>query len=268
MTNLPEDPLREPILPPSSESSGPSDSAQQQAAPSPYGENSRAFEPPAPSFSYPPPTSPEPPLFQSYAQPPVRRLQSRIPNFGHLLLSVAPYYCRLQHSDHRPGSGLTLSSLWLAAFAEICHRPRLQPLASEAILYLVTFGFSLFVFPMVWNESLFAGLQWRGTSGAFEIRVCSPQSALGCFGLAGLDQILLPGPANSPIEKMISSPGAAWLMFAFGVTMAPFFEEMFFRGFLLPALCTACDWIAEKMQPHASPSARRRTVIRSGRCPP
>ena len=36
-------------------------------------------------------------------------------------------------------------------------------LASEAILYLITFGLSLFVFPMVWNESLFAGLQWRGS---------------------------------------------------------------------------------------------------------
>jgi membrane protease YdiL (CAAX protease family) len=41
-------------------------------------------------------------------------------------------------------------------------------------------------------------------------------------------------------------------MFAFGVTIAPFFEEMFFRGFLLPALCTACDWISEKMK-HSLP---------------
>jgi membrane protease YdiL (CAAX protease family) len=30
--------------------------------------------------------------------------------------------------------------------------------------------------------------------------------------------------------------------------MAPFFEEMFFRGFLLPSLCTACDWIVEKTE--------------------
>ena len=35
---------------------------------------------------------------------------------------------------------------------------------------------------------------------------------------------------------------AAWLLFAFGVTVAPFFEELTFRGFLLPALCTAVDW--------------------------
>jgi membrane protease YdiL (CAAX protease family) len=36
------------------------------------------------------------------------------------------------------------------------------------------------------------------------------------------------------------------MMFAFGVTFAPFFEEIVFRGFLLPALCTSFDWIAEK----------------------
>jgi hypothetical protein len=41
-------------------------------------------------------------------------------------------------------------------------------------------------------------------------------------------------------------PGAAWLLFAFGVTVAPFFEEMAFRGFLLPALCTAYDWLGER----------------------
>ena len=83
--------------------------------------------------------------------------------------------------------------------------------------------------------------------GAFQVLAAACTASL-CFGLAILDQVLMPGPPNAPIEKMISSPGAAWLMFAFGVTIAPFFEEMFFRGFLLPALCTACDWIAEKMR--------------------
>jgi membrane protease YdiL (CAAX protease family) len=45
---------------------------------------------------------------------------------------------------------------------------------------------------------------------------------------------------------MFRSPGAAWLMFGFGVTFAPFFEEVVFRGFLLPALATAWDWAIEK----------------------
>jgi hypothetical protein len=244
MTNLPEDPLREPFSPPSSESPGPEDSAEQQAAaPLPFGENSRAFEPPAPSFSYPPSTSPDRPLFNSYSQP-VRRFV-RIPNFGHLLLlsllilvafSILIIALALASHFHLFGFRLSQKSATDLGFN----------LLSEAVLYLITFGFSLFVFPMVWNESLFAGLEWRGTVALSKFGPLAA-TALGCFGLAALDQILMPGPANSPIEKMISSPGAAWLMFAFGVTMAPFFEEMFFRGFLLPALCTLSDWSDESL---------------------
>ncbi|MFZ0340424.1 MAG: type II CAAX endopeptidase family protein [Terracidiphilus sp.] len=185
----------------------------------------------------------EPPLFHSYAQPPVRR-PMRIPNFGHLLLLMlllTVAFCilvialALVSHFHLLGVQISAKSATDVNFN----------LASEAILYLITFSLSLFVFPMVWNESLFAGLEWRGSVVRSKFWPLA-WTATTCFGLALLDQVLMPGPANAPIEKMISTPGAAWLMFAFGVTMAPFFEEMFFRGFLLPALCTACDWSAEK----------------------
>jgi len=224
MTELPEDDAREPVILPGSESAG-------------FGAS--------PAYSYVPPISPDPPLFNSYTQPPVRRFQ-RIPNFGHLLLlsllmivafSILVIALGLASHFHLYGFRLSPKSATDLGFN----------LLSEVVLYLVTFGLSLFVFPMVWNESLFAGLQWNGRVALSKFGLLAAM-ALGCFGLALLDQVLMPGPANSPIEKMISSPGAAWMMFAFGVTMAPFFEEMFFRGFLLPALCTACDWISEKMR--------------------
>ena len=63
----------------------------------------------------------------------------------------------------------------------------------------------------------------------------------------------MPGPENAPIDKIFRAPGAAWLLFGFGVTVAPFFEELVFRGFLLPSLCTACDWISERMTPGKLP---------------
>jgi hypothetical protein len=63
----------------------------------------------------------------------------------------------------------------------------------------------------------------------------------------------MPGPDNAPIDKMFRAPGAAWLLFAFGVTVAPFFEEIAFRGFLLPALCTAWDWSIEQSIPKPTP---------------
>lgn len=118
-------------------------------------------------------------------------------------------------------------------------------LGSEAVLYLITLALSIPLFPLLWNKSFFTGIHWRGET-ALQLGWRVPAIAAGCFVLAGLDQWLLPGPEHAPIEEIFRSPGAAWLMFAFGVTFAPIFEETVFRGFMLPALATAWDWAIEK----------------------
>ena len=69
--------------------------------------------------------------------------------------------------------------------------------------------------------------------------------ALFCFVVAIVNGMLMPGPTNAPIDQLFHAPGAAWVLFFFGITLAPFFEEMAFRGFLLPAFCTAYDWTIE-----------------------
>jgi len=47
---------------------------------------------------------------------------------------------------------------------------------------------------------------------------------------------LLPVPPEAPIDKMLQSASDAWLMSGFGVLIAPFVEEVLFRGLLFPAL--------------------------------
>jgi hypothetical protein len=47
---------------------------------------------------------------------------------------------------------------------------------------------------------------------------------------------LLPAPPELPIDKMLRTASDAWLMSVFGVFIAPFVEEVFFRGLLFPAL--------------------------------
>ena len=182
-------------------------------------------------------------LFQSWSQisiaPP-----KRIPHFGHLCLLGA-----------FAGIGFVCASL-LMLIALHFHFFGAKILADvgtnvhyilgfEAILYLVAFSLALGIFPLFWKKNFFAGVQWRGAT-ALQLGWWLPVTALGCFALAAVDQAVLPGPANAPIEDIFRSPGAAWLMFGFGVTFAPFFEEMAFRGFLLPALATAWDWAIEK----------------------
>ncbi|MGH9588780.1 MAG: lysostaphin resistance A-like protein [Terracidiphilus sp.] len=176
--------------------------------------------------------------------------QPRIPHFGHLvlfgLLCLFGAVC---------SGGLTALALHLHWFGvHTVNEAKLDihyTLGSEGILYLITFGACLLIFPLVWRVSFMEGLHWNGIAALQRYRVLL-SAALICFLLALLSEYVMPGPNNAPIDKMFRQPGAAWFLFAFGITFAPFFEEMIFRGFLLPAFCTACDWIAEKFQ-HRDP---------------
>lgn len=190
------------------------------------------------------PREPEPGLlFQAWSQPELKA-PVRIPNFGHLsvlallvflALLVSSLSIRIAFNFHLFGVS-TVSK----AITDIHYT-----LGSEVILYLITLGGCLLLFPRIWHKSFFAGLQWNGAT-AFRMRKWLFGAALVCFVIALLNGFLLPGPTNAPIDKIFRAPGAAWLLFAFGVTFAPFFEEIIFRGFLLPALCTACDWVHER----------------------
>jgi uncharacterized protein len=47
---------------------------------------------------------------------------------------------------------------------------------------------------------------------------------------------LLPIPKSLPIERYFRDTMGAWMMAAFGLTLAPLVEELFFRGFMYPVL--------------------------------
>jgi len=188
----------------------------------------------------------EPPaeLFDSFSQPKTAP-PVRIPHLGHLALLAAFLLAGF----------LCMTVLMLAGFflhlGGVTTQDQIKSnvyylLGGEAILYLVAFALSLPLFSMLWNKNFFAGVQWRGAT-ALELGWRLPLIAVGCMGLALLDETLLPGPSKAPIEDLFRTPGAAWLMFGFGVTLAPFFEEMIFRGFLLPAVASAWDWCMERV---------------------
>ena len=182
-------------------------------------------------------------LFQSFSQP-VAISSARIPHLGHLCLLLAfmlfGFVCMVV---------LMFTAMYFHLDG-VTNPDQIKTnvhylLGSEAVLYLVTLALSFPLFPLLWNKSFFAGIHWRGAT-ALQLGWRLPAIALGCFVLAAIDDKLLPGPEHAPIEEIFRSPGAAWLMFGFGVTLAPFFEEIVFRGFLLPALATAWDWAIEK----------------------
>ena len=54
----------------------------------------------------------------------------------------------------------------------------------------------------------------------------------------------LPSPPELPIDKMLRTSTDAWLMSIFGVFIAPFAEELLFRGLLFPALSRRAGAVA------------------------
>jgi membrane protease YdiL (CAAX protease family) len=53
--------------------------------------------------------------------------------------------------------------------------------------------------------------------------------------LQGLAHVL-PMPKELPIDRFFQTSAEAWALSFFGITLAPMFEELFFRGFLYPVL--------------------------------
>jgi uncharacterized protein len=186
----------------------------------------------------------ETPLFVSAMIPEAPR-PVRVPHFGHLMMLLL-----ILLFGFTAAIGLVVVAIHFRLYGVTSLQGTATEihytLGSELLIYVFTFIGCLIVFPLFWRRSFFAGLQWNGAT-ALRLRWRLVSAAFVCFLLALLNSVILPGPSHTPIEAIFREPGAAWLLFIFGVTFAPFFEEMFFRGFMLPALATACDWAAEKM---------------------
>jgi hypothetical protein len=190
------------------------------------------------------PTPAEPPLFESWLEPEFEPPPPRIPHFGHLALLAILISLGFLGSVLLARSALYFH-LWGITTVEKALNDIHYTIGSMAAVYLIAFGLALLIFPLIWHKGLFAGLQWN-VATALHLRWRLLGAAGVCFVLAMVDEVLLPGPTNAPIDKLFENGTAAWLLFAFGVTFAPFFEEAIFRGFLLPALCTAFDWSVER----------------------
>jgi membrane protease YdiL (CAAX protease family) len=181
-------------------------------------------------------------LFRQY-EVPERVVGARIPNLGHVGILALLALCGLFGASIAARAAMGMHLFGVKTLAEAANEIH-YTLGTEAIFYMLTFLGALLIFPLLWHKSFFDGVQWRGRT-ALALRGRLVSAAVICFLLALTNGMLIPGPENAPIDRIFRMPGAAWLLFAFGVTAAPFFEELAFRGFLLPALCTGFDWAAE-----------------------
>jgi uncharacterized protein len=218
--------------------------------PAPNGDEDQHIETAAPEGPHFDPVPVERPLFADYGYIAPRR-PPRIPNFGHVLV-----FLLILFGGYLGAAALVFAGMHFHVYGvstlkqaeeEIHYR-----LGSQAAWYLITLLACVTIFPLIWGKSFFNGVEWRAAAAArYRWRLFS--AALTCFVVAIADEILLPGPTNTPIDQTFRMPGAVWLLFGFGVTLAPLIEEIAYRGFLLPATCTAYDWATERITGSLAP---------------
>ena len=183
---------------------------------------------------------------------------SRVPHLGHatlfltfafLVLLLSQLLLLVPHAD---------GPVKVAAQAVL--QPKRQIL-TMAIAYVATVGFCFLAFPLFWRREFLAGVHWNGAKA---LRLAKRLVPLG-FALGLTVQAissLIPMPKSIPMDQYFRSRSDVWLVTAFGVTLAPLFEELCFRGFLLPAFTIAIDWLGPLLRDLARFSSAR---LRGGR---
>jgi membrane protease YdiL (CAAX protease family) len=114
---------------------------------------------------------------------------------------------------------------------DLANQPRVL-LPAQLAAYLMVIGVLWRLFAHHFRIGFFRALNWRWL-------LRWPLFLAGGVLLALAVQLgsnFLPTPPKLPIDEMMRNATDAWLMTAFGVLIAPFAEEVLFRGLLFPAL--------------------------------
>ncbi|WP_263366136.1 CPBP family intramembrane glutamic endopeptidase [Edaphobacter bradus] len=121
---------------------------------------------------------------------------------------------------------------------------------SEAFTYIATLLFSWAVFPLLWHRSFADGLRWDLPAALRNVLKLVPLGIVLSVTVQAISS-LLPVPKSIPMDDFFRSASDVWLVTAFGIFLAPMFEEVCFRGFFLPAFAIAYDWLSLPRSPAA-----------------
>jgi membrane protease YdiL (CAAX protease family) len=115
-------------------------------------------------------------------------------------------------------------------------------LAAQGIGYVIALGISFLLFPLLWDRPFLEGVHWESL---IAIRRWKWVVTIGlCISVvAQLSLHFVSTPQHTPEDAFLQNAHLIWFTAFFGVFLGPFMEELAFRGFLLPALATAYDWL-------------------------
>ncbi|MGH9430401.1 MAG: lysostaphin resistance A-like protein [Terriglobia bacterium] len=169
--------------------------------------------PPAfPSFELPPPKHPEPWRFLDLILFLV---------FAAFALFASDFLALAFYSLLKPWAG------WHASLQSVKSNPFFL-LGLQAVFYVLVFGFIYALVVFHYQLPFRAGIRWRSAGGR----------RTGLFLLAGiflafavqLIPSILPDKQNFPLLQIFTSPAADYAIAGFAIFIAPFMEELVFRG--------------------------------------
>ncbi len=171
----------------------------------------------------------------------------RIPHFGHALLFVS-----------FAGLVIVLTQTTLLGLTHWFHSAQALAISkqtkllvvSQAFAYISTLIVSWFYFPLVWKRSFTSGIRWHiATARSYAFKLIPLGLLLG-WAVQAISS-LIPVPKSIPMDDFFRTQSDVWFVTIFGTLIAPIFEEICFRGFLLPAFAIAYDWLCLPRTPEA-----------------
>jgi membrane protease YdiL (CAAX protease family) len=170
----------------------------------------------------------------------------RIPHIGHTLLFIAI-----------AGASMLLIQLLAYGLAvglhffphetnsELMREPRLL-IPTMFLSYFVGGLLCIIIFSAVWHRPFADGVRWDLKPVSRHLWLLIVTGVVVSIGVQLLSNFL-PIPKELPIDDFFRTPVDVWMVAIFGVFVAPVFEELAFRGFLLPSLASAWDWMTGKL---------------------
>jgi uncharacterized protein len=129
---------------------------------------------------------------------------------------------------------------------QLLREPRLL-IPSMAVAYLITGAVVWGLFTFLWQQPFPQVLRWNFPAVRRQLFPLLGGGVLLSIAVQLLSNFL-PIPKSLPIDDFFRTSGDVWMVAIFGTFLAPVFEELAFRGFLLPSLASAWDWVRGSRQ--------------------
>lgn len=106
----------------------------------------------------------------------------------------------------------------------------------QVVSYILTVGFMVFLIWVKYRTRFLEAVRWNMPGAKAAWWALAGGAGLGLFSEVASALLHRWTPKSLPIDQYLRTPSSAYALAAFGILVAPMVEELFFRGFLYPAL--------------------------------